>query len=451
MRTSRLGAILTLLLMAPVCPAAAQIVQVPPGSLRGIFGGGSGLPAAQDLSLTVDLDGGHDDNRVPDADLPLEQFAPIQTGYVGTAAAVLRYQKGSGNRYVLGTGAGSVNQQQIGGDLRSFRLFRGEGSFQAGAGLGRRSGVNMALGASYEPTYLFGALGSLDRNDPLASPVDGAQLPTEDASLSLTQQRWVATRAGLGVYRNWTSRQRMSLRYDGFRIRPLDGSGFESNRNSGSLHHVWDATQAVQFDLTYQYDDNPQVFEDVARALSTQTGEARVRYQHRITPRRSLSFMVGGGAVQVRAGALVGDGSFEVVSPTASASAQLDLTRTWRVSLSARRDVTVLNGLSPEPFESDAALLSLDGTAGRRVWVAFSTGLSRGRAQLTDVGGFDLTMANAQVRYGLSAHVGLLLRYTYNEHEFRNVLVTAESFPLRYSRNSIRLGLTMWLPLYGTF
>lgn len=451
MRTLRLGWIAALLFTGQVCPAAAQVAQVPPGSVRGIFGGGSVAPGAQEFALTIDLDGGYDDNNVPDGNLAVEEFAPIQTGYVGAAAAALRYQKGSGDRYVVGTGSGAVNQQQIASGLPSFRLFSGEGSFQVGTRLGRRSGVTAGLSASYEPTYLFGAFSSLERNDPLANPTDGPPLPTEDASISLTQQRWVTGRAVLGVYRNWTSRQRMSLRYDGFRIRPLEGTGFESNRNTGVLYHVWDATQGVRLDLTYQYDDNPQVFEDLARALSTQTAEARVRYQHRLSPGRSLALMFGGGAALVRAGALGGNGSFEVAAPIASAVAEFDLTRIWRVALSARRDVTVLNGLSPEPFESDAAQLSLDGTVGRRLWVALSSGLSRGRGLRSDVGRYDLVMANAQVRYGLGAHVGLLLRYTYNEHEFRNVVVVPGSFPLRYSRNSIRVGLTMWFPLHGTF
>ena len=120
-----------LLLAGDVWPAAAQVVQAPPGSQRGIFGSGSAAPAAPDLTLTIDLDGGHDDNRVADSNLPIDQFGPIQTGYVSTAAAVLRYQKGSGDRYILGGGSGSINQQQIGNDLRSFRLYRGEGSYDA--------------------------------------------------------------------------------------------------------------------------------------------------------------------------------------------------------------------------------------------------------------------------------------------------------------------------------
>ena len=122
------------------------------------------------------------------------------------------------------------------------------------------------------------------------------------------------------------------------------------------------------------------------------------------------------------------------------------------MSITARRDITVLNGLSPEPFESDAAMLSLDGTTASRLWTAISAGLSRGRARSAAGGGdFNLAILNGEVRYGFGAHVGLLVQYTYNSHEFHNGVVTPASFPFRYSRNSIRVGLTMWLPLYGTF
>ena len=71
------------------------------------------------------------------------------------ASASLSYQRGQADRYLVGTGGGSVTHQQIAVGQDFYRLLRGEASLEAATGMGQRSGLTIGGGASYEPTYLF--------------------------------------------------------------------------------------------------------------------------------------------------------------------------------------------------------------------------------------------------------------------------------------------------------
>ncbi len=216
MTTPRTGSLALLLLVtAFACPAAAQLVQAPPGSSRGVFGIGGAVEAGSPgLALTIDLDGGYDDNSltVTDDTSP-EEVAPFQSGFVTAATASLSYQRGQADRYLIGTGGGSVTHQQIAVGQEFYRLLRGEASLQAATGLGQRSGLTIGGGMSYEPTYLFGAFDSLVRNEGVQNPIEDKVSPTADPTASLTTQRWLTNRATAGAFRNWTSRQRMTLQY----------------------------------------------------------------------------------------------------------------------------------------------------------------------------------------------------------------------------------------------
>ena len=137
-------------------------------------------------------------------------------------------------------------------------------------------------------------------------------------------------------------------------------------------------------------------------------------------------------------------------SPTISGAVRVGLVSTWGVSLSARRDVSVLNGLSAEPFESDAAIVAVDGSVKRRLLMSVTGGYTQGRS-LARGGDYEQRMLDAQLRYAFGAHVGVVVLYSYSKHELRNVAIAPSGFPAEFGRNSVRVGLTMWLPLYGSF
>ena len=73
------------------------------------------------------------------------------------------------------------------------------------------------------------------------------------------------------------------------------------------------------------------------------------------------------------------------------------------------------------------------------------------RPQAPASGDYNQTMVNAQASYGFGARVGLVAAYAYRTHGFRDLAEAPSSFPAEYGRHSVRVGLTMWLPLYGSY
>ncbi len=189
-----------------------------------------------------------------------------------------------------------------------------------------------------------------------------------------------------------------------------------------------------------------------AQPMDMHAAEGRVRHDRRLSPNRSLSFMVGGGVVGV--GDTRRSSGFRLRARAAHGIrlAPVALSPTWAVLLSARRDITVLNGLSSEPFESNAATLTIDGTAWRRLTMGVTGGYSQGRARSAQGGDFDQTLSERSARLWLrrSAGAGRRLRL-YANTRFAMSPVASSSFPTQFGRNSVRVGVTMWLPLYGTF
>lgn len=434
-----------------VCPAAAQVMPGPAGASRGVFGssGGTGAPS---LTLIVDLEGGYDAVDVPQAPDGAEPFQPFQSGWTGTAATSVRFQRGRPDQFVLVQGTGSFSRQQIASGLETVDLLQGGTSFQGAARLGRRGGVTMAGGLAYEPTYVFGVFESLSRNvDPTASALETVPSATGDAALSLTPQRWLTQRAGGGAHYNWTSRQRMTLGYDGLWIRPITGPGIRSSAHTTTLTHVWRPREATALEFEAQHARAPQLEEQgVQQRVGTLTAEGRVRYSKSLSPSRTLVFMGGLGAVRIDASASARRGPFVTTSPAVSGTTRLVI-RTWALSLSARQDVTVLTGISPEPFRSGVATVSVDGNAGRRLMMSVTGGYVRARTLEGPSGSFDQRLVNAMARVALATRAGIVLQYGYNDHDFREVPLASPTVPVEFSRHSVRLGLTIWLPLYGSF
>jgi hypothetical protein len=185
------------------------MIEGPPGSTGGLFGGHHPPDpnrTSQELVLTVDLGGGRDRTVDPEGrPLPAGEFGAQPGGYLGTAAAEIRYRRGRARRFVEGTGHAFTNRFETGVP----QLTGGNATLSASTGLGRRSGLAFGLAAAYEPTLLFNAFG------PEAGPVGAAAAPVQDATLGITEQQWRAGRASTSLFRNWTTHQRMDLQFEG--------------------------------------------------------------------------------------------------------------------------------------------------------------------------------------------------------------------------------------------
>ncbi len=103
-----------------------------------------------------------------------------------------------------------------------------------------------------------------------------------------------------------------------------------------------------------------------------------------------------------------------------------------------------------EPFSNDLASISVSGVLGRRVTVSLNGALSRGDALGVGRGSFDASGGSAAVRYGFR-YGALFAGYTRYDHRLTDIVTVPGGFAPRYDQNSVRAGLTIWLPLFGGF
>ena len=102
---------------------------------------------------------------------------------------------------------------------------------------------------------------------------------------------------------------------------------------------------------------------------------------------------------------------------------------------------------------SDAVSLSAGGRPGSSFGLSFTTGFASG-ASSDATGGTDeysTVLAGTQAQWRLNRRVAATLTYTYYRYEFGEATNLPVGFLPASSRNAIRVGVTIWLPLLGGY
>jgi hypothetical protein len=443
------------LIAGGVCPAWAQ---APAGQPRatapeqprvtgGLFGGLRPVDPnqpdrpSQQVTLNLDVAGGYDQNVGVDDEPFVGPEAP-QSGAIGASAVEFLYRWGTSRNYLDASAHANTTFARVGVQQRG----AGDSQIQAAATMGRRAGLSGAVAAAYEPTYLFNAFGGL------ATEVIDGVVPGATLTEGFTEQRWLSTRASGNVYRNWTTRQKTDFDYAESEREPITGDGLGSHSRSADIRHDWSFRQHAGLQFNYQFYENRQVgdTEDPLPLRSHQAGLS-MRLERRVGPHRAVAFDFGGGVTQSRTRETAESGPVEFVVPSGSAGVLLTLSSRWSVSFDASRDVTVLEGLSPQPFNTDALSLVTEGKIGRQIVIRATVAHARGAQSTGDTGAFDTTTALAELRYLLSRCCALTTSYSYYDHQLFDLQTVEAGFPSSYRRNSIRFGISFWMPLFGTF
>lgn len=446
---ARTAAFTALLLVAAASPPAAQVLERPPRSTGGLFGGRR--PAdpnrtSQELMLTIDLLGGYDDNlAVEGQDVIGDPFSAPRSGYVGTASAALDYWRGRSSRSWSTVGRAYANNYSgyaalTGGDAQADLFLQ----------MGRRASVAAAVTASYHPTFLIGAFG------PVVDQVEGGVVPEAGGTDGVTRQRWFEGQTSANFGMAWNSRHQSTFSHRFSRFRPVgegaSGLGLESRYHEASLAHAWSVSRSNALTVLYRYLDQETMHTFIGvLPLVSHTLHGGLAFTRRMSATRTIAIALAGGATRSRTISEFERRPYDFVSPSVQASLRVDLGRTWAVSADVHRDVTRLDGLAPQPFVSEVGALRAGGRLGSRFEVAVSGAFSRGLSHQDRFGSFEGLMGAAQMSYSLGSCCSLLAGYSYYRHLLRDVPVALSGFPASYDRNAVRVGLTMALPLYGSF
>jgi hypothetical protein len=440
-----MGGASLLALLAMASPLNAQPVPPRVESVGGIFGGNRPIDndrSSQRLALDVSVCGGYN------ADLegePINQtVGPRQTGYVTVLGSSINYQVGTTARSFNAQADGQISRASGGiRDMQSAAtLLRGSST------LGPRMGITADAAASYQPTFLYTAVAPIPVDIATPTPAPTTPIPP---SQGVAQQRWLSFSGSGAFFRDLTPRQRAHVSYTNSRRRPTSGIGFESASQVAALRHEWRARQTVGLEFNYRFDENQQDDAQGPRPpLRYQSAEVSTRWSHSIAPGRAFELTVGGGATYARSVARLIGTDAEFVSPTATIMSRFT-GRRWSWSADGRRRITVLEGLSPEPFLTDAATTQLDGQPWGKIRVLAMGNYSHGRSEITETGEFEGVTGLAQVRYQATRYIEISGTYNYYAHRLFGVEVLQPAFPRKYTINAARVGVTFWLPLYGAF
>lgn len=439
MRQSTRWATAVVVLAALHTPVAGQTVATGTRPLGGMFSRTSrgGADTTPSLRVVVDLGGGYDETVEPTGtSVPILVFSPQQGGRVANATGSLVYHQGSATRFVEASGSTYVSAASSGAG----RIAGGGASATAATPLGRRNGLTASGSVSYDPTYLFNAFGSI------APDVEGGVVPGTRPTRGITEQRWLNTQGGMGLSRNWTARQNSNFLLNSQRREPVSGPGFDSWAHMATLRHVWNARERASLASTFGYTENVQRDEQsVQRTITSQTAELSATVSKPWSPRQRLQLTVSGGINQARSSTAGQGVSF--TTPTMAGLARVDFSQTWSLALDARRDVTVLNGVTPEPFRSTAVSLRTVGAWGQRLQLSASASFSTGAAAVSSTGGFENVVGTAQVQFATTSWCAFFANYSYYNHRFRSVAVQP-GVPTRYELNSVRAGVLLGFPLF---
>jgi hypothetical protein len=424
-------------------PAYAQLVDGPIGAAGGIFGGRRPVPpnkASQRLDINFDLSGGYERN--PDSLLGTGTPASTSSWFATTASAGVRHRVGSNKRALETRGRGYFNYQS---DLAD-SLIGGETTINVstqldGRGTNRLSAV---LQGAYEPGWALGPLQS-------GAPLTGGETTLGVAPpQGIIEQRWLVL-GGTASYDRQTRRQSTRLQYDTRRLRPIEGSGFDSDSQMASVDQSWTLNQAFALTGAYRINQtqNEQTVGVPNQPTRYQTGEVGFRYQRRLSVRRTMSFSLRGGATQVFDN--LADGGADSVQSSFGGTADL-VSRAWSLSASLNRGVSVLGGIIAVPVINDGLVLSLQTSPTRKLKTSVFGSLTRSSTFGTTGGQvMDVAGGSVELRYAIAPWAATFASYGYYRHSVDDPTWVANGFPTQYQRSSVRVGVTLWIPLYGAF
>ena len=421
---------------------AAQAVAGPPGSVVGVFGGRQGVDpsrVSQQLALNFDVSSGYDGDR--DGQTPQQLVGAPAGGFANTASLGLRYRRGRGNSFVESTARGLVNQQNVAAQA----LIGGEAAIQTSFIVARKLNFTGAVVGNVDSTSLVGALAP-ETNIGLESP----NVPVLGRPQGIDNQRSLTAAAIGGLRATWTTRQATTTDFRQQNRRPLDTVGLESSTRSGMLRHDWRTSPNIAVGAVYRLEANQQDQGRAAGPLRIQSTEGSLQVDRRFSPIRTLSVSMTGGASHASRQGFGESPAAGYWMSVGSISASMGLTRVWRFSSDLARHVSLLDGVSPQPFATSTASVRLDALTSRRINLSLSGGFSRGSG-LDGFGAYESSSATSQLQYGLSQCCGLFTTYSYYRHQLRDLSSLPPGLPPNYDRHAVRVGLSLWLPLYGSF
>jgi hypothetical protein len=323
--------------------------------------------------------------------------------------------------------------------------------YHAGFGLSRASPittveVNQTI--SYSPVFLLGLF-----VDALPLGLGDVQRPGTD--FAVTDDRAVTAATSAEVARRFSVRTQ-AIFNGGFRrshylvVSPR-GTDFSTLEGGGSLRYRVTEDADLRFGYNYRRASytGTEAFGPFPRQPDEHNINVGLAYNPVLSGSRRTILTFEGGTALVNAP--VSSNIFESrrqLRLIADAALAHQMGRTWLLVGSFKRGTGFVEGLSGPVF-TDAVSASTNGFFNNRTDLHAAFAHSNGEPTLVGaVTSFSTTTANARVRFALSARWAVAAEYLFYFYDFSKTLQLAPGINPRFKRNSVRGGLTLWLPIH---
>lgn len=420
-------------------------------------------PRPKSLTVSASLYGGYDRNTAFGVDSPSPVPFFQSPGGLGGAKLTAAFMKRWRYRTLAIDG---VSQHARYPNITDRTMNGYSGRVRFGSELGSRTSLNTSLMATYMPMYAlpFGATTQVfptQYPSNLAGPVQSSidldssgfgDLPFDSAIL-------------LQESINYDTRVGIAHRFDSKTSLSVNGAAYLRDfRENNGRSQPWADTSFWNVGAT--------LHRSIARGLGARIGygytQARFAVpanlpllrNHNInagldynatlplTQRTSLVFGTGSGLVNRQ---LVEGSPAAVAQTEAYISARAALThhlgRTWLGRLSYRRDLAYLDGFV-EPTLATWINAAVSGAVSRRADAGLVGFFSDGRLGFFPLNGYRLWGGTGRLRYALSRRASAFAQYTMQGHDFRENVSLPAGFPNRFDRHSVRVGVTLWAPVF---
>jgi hypothetical protein len=424
--------------------AQGQVIERPERAIPGLFGGGAPPDPSRprhDLMLSIDTFGGYAEDLSQVGTTGFGPFSPRQPMYNAYAGSTLSYRRVLRDKFFEMGGGGYVNSYRNVGQPAGYG---GEAHVRFRNPMGERHDLELGGRIQDDPFYELTTFGPLQGSSaagilPAAGSPNGFSMRRSlyGASSASVNSRW-SRRASTAAVVRYAKRDFIDNLGDG----GLGSAGFTYTHIVGRRAAVTSSYRYTDFEFLTSDGDNPR---------TTHTVDLGYRYDHPFSPTRGFSIGFGGGATQVRTVNSVNQSPFQYVTPAGYANMRLVVARSWSIQADYRRDVSVLEGLTPEPFNTDAAMVHVGGLVHRRAELVVSGGYSNGRAGVAVDGHYLSYAGGSQLRLSVTRRWSAVVGHTYYAYQLRNVPELPQGLQTRMNRHTLRIGMALAVPLYGTY
>lgn len=433
----RKAVVVALGVVASYAPAA--LAQTPvPGTFRPVFGGASADQAkGTNLNMTVDLAQAYDDNVL--ADPGGISLAPVQTSGFYTVVTPQVDLAARGDRVQLFVTAGSGARRYQ--DSQSFFITNHSFATGLNAQFSKQTTMSLNQSVGYTPSYLYGLFASL------APPLPGDVVPSApDYAVDTVRSYTYVTTAGL-IHQ---LTPRAALSFDGvFHRSDVVGTaaGYSDLRSyEAGSRFAYSVSRNAKLHIGYKY--RAAEYSAVLRPIEHDI-DMGLEYSRALsrTRRSSFALTMGPALIDDTPSGSEPDSVRRHYRLRASAFLNRQIARTWSVQGGYQRGLGFIEGLEA-PVYTDALTTTVSGFLNRRVDVSLMAAATAGDLLVAGAqSAFTTSTGTARWRVALGRTTAAYVEYMVYRYNFGQDVHLPPGVPPVMTRNSVRAGLTIWIPV----